>query len=406
MARRRRPTWHQTGRWCFTITVPGGKRQTVYDRSGIRHTDKARAREWMEASLEAIEERQVTGGDYTVDDLRLAYLSWADNQVQEDKMAGLTFHGHRKQLKQVVGVAVGGLPFGKKVARDLKAADVDALKRAWEGKSATTVRNRLASLQAVLNWSAQPRSDRSVERLIDANPVAKMELPKVQAAEGRYAPSSEVDAFVGFVQAWADAQKGAAARFARMTAILIRVAAGTGCRPGELCKTRWAHFSHEGRTIVLPPLEHKTGRKTGRSRVIIMSQELADLMESLRADKDRHPESIFTHRSHVVGVKQTAAERKAGMPWNSSSLSRRVKELRLAAIEAEKLENKVGDERMHLYKLRHTWITNAVQGGESVADVAGLAGNSIRMTETVYLHRQVGHMTRIADRIAETTKGQ
>lgn len=400
MAKRRKPTWHQTGRWCFTITLPGGKRQTIYDKTGIRSTDKARAREWMETTLEALEERKVTGGNFTVSDLRLAYLTWADGQVTAGLMAAVTFDGHRKQLKHVVRAEVGGNPFGLKVARDLRAADVDAMSRTWDALSPTTVRNRLASLQTVLNWSAQPRSDRALERLLESNPVAKMEMPKAVTAEGRYAPSTEVKSFLDFVDEWAAKSKGVEARFDRMTALLIRIAAETGCRPGEMCVTAWEHFRPEKRVIVLPPNKHKTGRKTGRSRVITLSPELTERIEALRSDPERHPERIFTHKSHSLAKKFTAAERRAGAPWNSSSLSRRVKVLRDMAVKAGVLEHATGVERMHLYKLRHTWITNAVQGGESISDVAGLVGNSARMTETVYLHHQIGHMTDVADRIA------
>ena len=38
----------------------------------------------------------------------------------------------------------------------------------------------------------------------------------------------------------------------------------TGCRKGEVQRLRWRHVDPDGRRLVLPPNEHKGGRKTGR----------------------------------------------------------------------------------------------------------------------------------------------
>ena len=46
----------------------------------------------------------------------------------------------------------------------------------------------------------------------------------------------------------------------------IRLIALTGCRRGEAAGLRWRHVERE--RIVLPPREHKAGRRTGKPRII------------------------------------------------------------------------------------------------------------------------------------------
>ena len=48
----------------------------------------------------------------------------------------------------------------------------------------------------------------------------------------------------------------------------IRLIALTGCRRGEAAGLRWRHVYLKKGEIVLPPASHKTGRRTGKARVI------------------------------------------------------------------------------------------------------------------------------------------
>jgi integrase len=53
----------------------------------------------------------------------------------------------------------------------------------------------------------------------------------------------------------------------------IRLIALTGCRRGEAAGLRWQHVDLKQGRIVLPPQSHKTGRKTGKPREIILPTE-------------------------------------------------------------------------------------------------------------------------------------
>ena len=57
-------------------------------------------------------------------------------------------------------------------------------------------------------------------------------------------------------------------RIRRPAADAIRLIALTGCRRGEAAGLRWSHVDLKRARIVLPPTAHKTGRKTGKPRII------------------------------------------------------------------------------------------------------------------------------------------
>ena len=52
----------------------------------------------------------------------------------------------------------------------------------------------------------------------------------------------------------------------------IRLIAFTGCRRGEAAGLRWRHIDLKQGRIVLPPQSHKTGRKTGKPREIMLPE--------------------------------------------------------------------------------------------------------------------------------------
>jgi integrase len=404
-------TWHKTQRWYFMHSGADGKRRAFYASREYPRTDAGRrkADAWMEGVLKEQADRVVTGGEFGLDDLRLAFLTWCKKQVAKDELSQHTLDGHRKHLNLVCAMMRPQTKktYGDLIASELKTRDLAELVDAWEappkGKrkmGPTTIRNRIGSLQAMLNWAAKSRDDRPVAKLIEVNPVARYELPKATYQGERYAAADEVDAFLGWLDQRAAEATGALARFERMIATLVRMAAETGCRPGELCAITWDHYDAKERAFVLPPKLHKTGRKTGRPRFIVLTKGLVELIEGLRADPERHPSYVFTHEcGHHKG--RTEVERRQGDPWNSNALSRRIRELRRDAIKERVLTEDKGLKRMHLYRLRHTRITKALAGGAKLDDVATLSGNSPSIIVETYLHPQIGHLRDVVDRLDE-----
>jgi integrase len=237
-----------------------------------------------------------------------------------------------------------------------------------------------------------------LEGKASAHTAAGLELPRAEYQGDRYAPADEVEGFLAWVEARARAVAGKLARFHLLTAYLVRFVAETGCRPGEACALEWRHCDLPRRLVVFPAPEHKTGRKTKRPRTLALSPGLVALLESLRADPERHPTHVFTHAWGPRAGVRTEEELRQGCPWNSNALSRRIKELRREAIAAGVLAADSGVRRMHLYRLRHTRITNDLQAGMLATDAAALHGNSVKVIESTYLHHQADHLLDAADR--------
>jgi integrase len=402
-----KPFWHKTDRWACMVRHPGGKREMVYDKAGIAKRDFARAAAWAEREATAAAGLLRVDGDPTLTELRQMYLTWCKKRVAEEKASQHTYDGHRKQLNLVCkSERPGGGTYGSLPIREFTPRTLERLIERWAagGIGPTTIRNRCASLQAMLNWAANPRADREVERLIERNPIAGYGAPAAASEEVAFASEEEIGAFRAFVAGRAEEAKGRPrlARFERLTALLVRVVDETGCRPGELCDARWADYRPEHRAIIMT--KHKTAAKTGRRRHIMLSEETAGAIEWEMARPDRHPTHIFCHR---IGSRDKARDGgEKGVPWNSNALCKRIRALRRDAVAAGVLKDDVGPLRLHLYKMRHARITTSIDRGESVADVARLSGNSIETIEKTYLAHRPEHLRSVADRIEEGRKAK
>lgn len=113
----------------------------------------------------------------------------------------------------------------------------------------------------------------------------------------------------------------------------------TGCRPGEARTLRWRHIRFDQCIAVYPRDEHKTGRATGESRTIHLSDEAVKLLTEVRLKSARPNEFVFTSRT--------------GEPYSASGLLSIMR--RLGTFP---------------YAARHTWGQNAVDRGVSI-DVVG-----------------------------------
>lgn len=135
----------------------------------------------------------------------------------------------------------------------------------------------------------------------------------------------------------------------------------TGCRPGEARKLEARHLDAANGVAVLGVSEHKTGRKTGRARVLYLSPRALSVAARLAA---AHPEGpIFLS--------------PAGRPWSRCTLGRDVRRLR------ERLG--LGDEVV-CYSMRHRWASDALAGGIPAAMVAELMGHAGLKTLSIYSH--------------------
>jgi integrase len=370
-----------------------------------------------------------------------------------------TVRTHRERLARFCDFPEPGpASLGARRAATLKAKDLRDALRAWEaaGLSDHYRAGLCRSVKAAFAWAATEEGG----RLIAADPFAEVKGPTVGRAPVRYATRREVAAFLRFAwrrfgataragtrhvagRAWREAEELPSGtptpcfgelylRFGRRLLLMLRVAAHTGARPGDLAAAWWADFDAAAGTITLPPDRHKTGGKTTRPRVIFLTPALVRALRRERDREGRHPVAIFTHKRGRGGVAR-GAERDAGEPWgefatlpdgrpsfdaDTGPLARAVRGLRAEAVAEAKRRASAGEPlrgleairdeghgRFVFYLLRHTTASDHLMGGGAPATVAEILGTSVRMLETTYGHLLEDHLRRAARELHSRRRG-
>lgn len=134
----------------------------------------------------------------------------------------------------------------------------------------------------------------------------------------------------------------------------------SGARPGEMMRLTAAMVHAADGVIVF---EGKTTGETGKDRVIYMTDRLKQLVCKLTA---RHPAGPLLRNTD-------------GNPWTVNAVRCRFRRLR----------SKLDMKGVVCYSLRHSFVTDALEAGVPIAQVAELAGHSdTKMVSSVYSHLQ------------------
>ena len=148
----------------------------------------------------------------------------------------------------------------------------------------------------------------------------------------------------------------------------------TGARPSELRRLQWCEVKN---TFVIE--KHKTAKKTGKPRVIFMTERL---------------------RRHIAQLEKRSASsfvfvNSRGDPWTGNAV-------RLQVDRIEKRYHLADD--VCAYMIRHTFATWALMRGVDAASLAELLGHTdTEIVMKVYSHlaEQKGHMTNAAELAAQ-----
>jgi integrase len=191
--------------------------------------------------------------DYTFDNICALYIE--ELEQENPKLA--------KRYKQILEKLSEFTYKGRRIGKLLVNAELESIHlESWAKnyKSDQTKRTYITCCKAVMEWAVKKKSLNVVK-----NPIADAKVPKLHSRavviseEEHHALLKfwENDCFCDFLQAmWF-----------------------TGARPGELSKVEARHFS-DG-LWRLEPTEHKTGRVTGKDRLIGVTGELLKIVKRL-----------------------------------------------------------------------------------------------------------------------------
>lgn len=225
---------------------------------------------------------------------------------------------------------------------------------------AGTAIGAIALLRAAFNWAVS-------EGLATRNPCAHVQL----------AGSGTRDAILED----ADAHKRLFSTLDRMerekrirpgVADAIRLIALTGARRGEVSELRWRHVDLKRGTITLPPGTHKTGRRTGKPRVIGLPAVAQAIIA--RQPKGQPDAFVFERRQGSLASSLSHAWRRRLRRKDGSVLWKGV------AVEAE-LPEAIG-----LHGLRHTVGSHLAMAGAAAPEIMTVLGHRQLSTVQRYIH--------------------
>jgi integrase len=223
-----------------------------------------------------------------------------------------------------------------------------AQRRRAEGASAPTVNRDLAIISAVFKWAVSMG-------FVDENPTRRVQRFNERGRERRvYLTGPEARALIA---ASDDALRP-----------LVLCALHTGMRRGELLALRWRSVDFERGCLTVEPATEKTGR----GRVIPMTDELAGTLAALRQAR---PVRRLDRQDHVF-------TRADGKPWGPATAR---KMFLKAVLCCSSIPEDKRDE-VTFHTLRHTAATLMVSKGVPLFDVAKILGHSSLSMTMRYAH--------------------
>jgi integrase len=153
----------------------------------------------------------------------------------------------------------------------------------------------------------------------------------------------------------------------------IRLTAFTGCRRGEAAGLLWRHVDLKQGRILLPPQSHKTGRKTGKPREIILPVEAQKIVA--RQTEGAPDDFVFAPARGDGAVALSKAWRKVR--------------------KEAKLPLELG-----LHGLRHSIASHLAMSGAKAAEIMTAMGHRQMSTVQRYIHFAESTRQVLAERAA------
>ena len=286
--------------------------------------------------------------DYTLDTIIALYIE--ELEEANPQLA--------KRYQQILEKLSSFVHKGKRIGKLLVNAELESIHlESWakQYRSDQTKRTYMTTCKAAMEWAVRKKSLN-----VHKNPFAEAKTPKVVS---RVVVISE-DEHKALLKFWGN----------DCFCDFLQALWFTGARPGELAKVEARHF--QDGLWMLDPTEHKTGRVTGKDRIIGVAEDLQEIVERL---SKLHPEGPIFRNSQ-------------GRPWKTTTIHVR--------FEKAKGENVIRPEVVP-YSYRHAWATHALENDKlDLYEVAKALGH--QTTQMVMLHYD--HSRKNTDHLREIFK--
>lgn len=343
MARPSRPWfWEAKGAWY--CTVRGRRHRLAAGKANRAEAEKSFHRLMLAEDAPEEKARAITAAE--VCDL---FLEAAQARLASGTLAPPTVEFYARHL-QAFCDRCGGL-----AAAGVKPLHVSRW-LADSGWGRSTQHGAITAVKAAFRWAFR-------QGYLEAQPLEHLERPGIERREAVLTPE-QFDVILGATKdaAWRD---------------VLEALWHTGARPGEVAKVTAAEVNPERGAWVFPPRRSKTGRKTGRARVVYLDARALEITRRRAAGQAEGP--IFRNLK--------------GNPWTRNAMACRFARIR----------KKFGyGGEATAYALRHRWITRGLEAGVPIATVAELAGHSdTTMVSRVYshLHEADSHLREAAKKV-------
>jgi integrase len=223
-----------------------------------------------------------------------------------------------------------------------------------------TARSAIRLLRAIFSWAQQ-------ERMIANNPATGVSV----GTDGERDTVLEGADYTRLFKTLGRMETEK--RIRAPVADAIRVIALTGARRGEIAGLRWRYVNLKTGVATLPPGAHKTGRKTGKARVITLPAVAQEIVA--RQPQGKPDERVFQPSAGQGDI-------NLSKPW------RTVRE------EAE-LPDGIG-----LHGLRHSMATLLAMGGAGAAEIMTALGHKQLSSSQKYIHAADTARAALAERAA------
>ncbi|GEM_PF-133201 len=303
--------------------------------AAIKAADIARHVERVKAGLETEQE----SSRLTFREAVPLYLGYAKVRKKASTLAGDV-----KRLRILCAAPWAGLPLSRVTPADLTRW---ATARTQEGTSGATVNRDLALASALWKWAVTIGH-------ASVNPVKRVERFKESGGREVYLTAEESRALLDLVAP-------------ALRPILV-CALSTGMRRGELLALEWRDVDRARREIHVRP----ENEKTGRGRVVPMTEDLAAELSALRASL-----KVLT----LDGTGRVFTLNGAA-PLSETEL-RRMFGSAVARCTTVPLDKR---ERLRFHDVRHTAASLMVAAGVPLFDVAKILGHSTLAVTMRYAH--------------------